>query len=108
MTEQEARKAINLKGGIEITGIGNRVAEFLEGLSVAQKALEKIQQYRALGTVEELKEAREKQASKKVIETDDKPYGGKCPCCGEVLYTSFMDTNYCHWCGNKLTALESE
>lgn len=52
--------------------------------------------------------ALEKQIPKKVIETGNKPYGGKCPCCGEILYTSFMNTNYCHWCGNKLTEMEGE
>lgn len=62
--------------------------------------------YQKIGKVEEIQEAMEKQIAKKVIETDDKPYGGKCPCCGEILHTSFMDTNYCHWCGNKLTGLE--
>ena len=54
-------------------------------------ALEEIQQYRTLGTVEELKEAREKQVAKKPIIWENKSYeapvpnddwGYECPCCG--------------------------
>lgn len=55
MTENEAINAIRLQGGIEITGRAKRVAEFFEGLDIAVKALEEVQEYRKLGTVEEIK-----------------------------------------------------
>lgn len=61
-----------------------------ENFAVTQ-ALEEIKLYRALGTVEELKEAREKQVAKKPIIWENKSYeapvpnddwGYECPCCG--------------------------
>ena len=66
MTENEAIKALRLDGGIEIDGRPKRISEFFEGLGIAVSALEEIQQYREIGTVEECREAREKQKPKKV------------------------------------------
>ena len=40
MTDREAIKALKLEGGLEISGKPKRVAEFLEGLSVAESALQ--------------------------------------------------------------------
>ena len=51
MTENEALK---LEGGLEITGRPIRVAQFFEGIDTAIKALEEVQQYRAIE--KELKE----------------------------------------------------
>ena len=48
MTENEAIEALKLEGGLEITGRPIRVAQFFEGIDVAIKALEEVQQYRAL------------------------------------------------------------
>lgn len=45
--------------------------------------LQENQQYRAIGTVEECQEARERQRAKKPIEYEDKYYA--CPNCGNVL-----------------------
>lgn len=61
MTENEAIEALRLSGGLEISGRPRRCAEFFEGLDIAIKALEEIQQYRAIGTVEECRKAMEKQ-----------------------------------------------
>ena len=52
-------------------------------IDIAVNALEEIQQYRAIGTVEECREARERQIAKKPIEYEDKYYG--CPICDNVL-----------------------
>lgn len=41
MTEQEAIKALELNGGLEINGNAIRVSRFFEGLDMAIKALEK-------------------------------------------------------------------
>ena len=41
MTAQEAIKALELNGGLEINGNAIRVARFFEGLDMAIKALEK-------------------------------------------------------------------
>lgn len=36
------------------------------------------------------------------IESEEHPYTGRCPACGLTLSTGFMDSNYCHWCGQAL------
>lgn len=61
MTEQEALEFLKLEGGIEITGNLGRIAKFFEALDMAISALKEIQQYRKIGTVEECREAVEKQ-----------------------------------------------
>ena len=71
-------------------------------LSVAYKIID---DYRKIGTVEELKEAREKQVAKKVIVEDD---GDSllCPSCGLELMGSINDPDhdpyYCFECGQAL------
>lgn len=75
----------------------------------AIKALEEIQQYREIGTVEECREAREKQIPKKCIEDscpDHTHY--KCPSCGKIQKTKYDDStfgcilNNCSNCGQAL------
>ena len=53
MTENETIEALKLEGGIEITGRPIRLAQFFEGIDSAIKALEEVQRYRQIGTVEE-------------------------------------------------------
>lgn len=64
------------------------------------EALVQVEQYRALGTVEELKEAREKQIPKKP-KSEQYFYGvlDRCPVCDVLLGHS---KNYCHNCGQAL------
>jgi len=76
-----------------------------DALQVAIKALEELQQYRTIGTVEECRAAVEKQTVKKVKSIsqvkDGDSYGGligRCPCCGDILEE---DTVYCD-CGQRL------
>ena len=52
MTENEAIEALKLEGGIEITGRPIRLAQFFEGIDSAIKALEEVQQYHKIGSVE--------------------------------------------------------
>lgn len=59
MTEKEAVKALRLEGGLELSGKLKRIIEFSEALEIAEKALEEIQQYRSVGTVEECRQALE-------------------------------------------------
>ena len=68
------------------------------------EALVQVEQYRALGTVEELKEAREKQISDKWIEC---PYADliMCPSCNAEFSTIDNCTEqfeYCPKCGKRL------
>lgn len=76
----------------------------------AIKALEEVQQYREIGTVEECREAVEKQRPKKPIPINYKKYADKienaefledsyfCPNCGTVLRSG----SCCNRCGQKL------
>ena len=76
---------------------------------VAITALKEIQQYRAIGTVEECREAVEKQKAEKIeYETNavfNNGFGhyrmGKCPIC-DSRYNSNDEINYCSKCGKKL------
>ena len=52
MTENEAIEALKLEGGIEITGRPIRLAQFFEGIDSAINALEEVQQYHKIGSVE--------------------------------------------------------
>ena len=75
----------------------------------AVKALKEIQQYREIGTVEECREAVEKQTPKKCVEDscpDHTHY--KCPSCGKIQKTKYNDStfgcilNNCSNCGQAL------
>ena len=78
--------------------------------TIAIQALEELEQYRALGTVEELKEAREKQIPKTpCIEGDGYcPEGNLvydtwiCPNCEEYYEIDYDDYDYCPKCGQAI------
>lgn len=69
------------------------------------KVIEELTEYRAIGTVEELKVLKEKNEPKKVA--DDISFF-KCPSCGSGEIEEFYETggsnkhNYCPKCGQKL------
>ena len=72
-------------------------------IEVAKKVLEEIQQYRAIGTVSEFRELKEKATAKKPkldgYYTDTELF--ECPSCGriqKILYQGF----HCKECGQKL------
>ena len=79
----------------------------LKRLSI--KALEEIQQYRAIGTVEECREAVEKQKAKELVYESDSVFSngfshyrmGKCPMC-DRYYNSTDEVNYCSKCGQAI------
>ena len=119
MTENEALEALKLEGGLEITGRPIRVAQFFEGIEVAIKALEEVQQYRAIGTPEECRAAMEKQTAKRALHQgcydkngewhewngiNGKPYE-LCPSCRANLCCETpldIKPKYCKNCGQKL------
>lgn len=99
MTEQEAeiKRVISYIRSCRSAGIDTTITIDKSRSHLILNALEELKQYRALGTVDELCEAKEKQEPYKPA-----PYQqhcGKCKC-GAV----FLDkkTNYCGNCGQKL------
>ena len=70
--------------------------DFMENLN------EEIQQYRAIGAIEEFKALKEKSVVKKPLKTVVGCY--KCPCCGATQMDTFFYSgySYCHNCGQKL------
>jgi hypothetical protein len=91
MTVQEAIKELQV-------GYLGDTEEIVQAKHMGIKALEELEQYRALGTVEELKEAREKQVAKK---PNVYPfYGGKCSVCNNVIPNKSV--KYCSKCGQAL------
>lgn len=68
-------------------------------LSVAIKALEEVQQYRAIGTVEECRSAMDKQTARKATTNHSwTHYHFFCPVCNMEV----NDMKYCPNCGQKL------
>ena len=103
MTEKEAIKVIKklVFCGMCTTGpCGDCERKLAKDMALS--ALEEIQQYRAIGTVEECREAREKREPKKIV-----PDGafGECPCCGEPFNSELIgeyEMRFCIWCGQAL------
>ena len=112
MTAQEAKANIeNLEKHFRNAKRGTALYEVLgvfvtlEDLCIAIESMEEVEQYRSLGTVEELKEALEKQVAKKAekIEPDannDIDVWVDCPCCGATKRVSKHHNQYYCWkCG---------
>lgn len=74
------------------------IGEYEKALEVIIQALEEIQQYRAIGTVEECRAAVEKQKPKKP--TEDVYYHKCCPNCGWVVYQDEFGGRYLPHCEN--------
>ena len=72
----------------------------LDAIRVAISSIDKIQQYRAIGTIEECRDAMEKQRGKKeVLESYCGFDSYECPVCGADVNCR---NKYCHRCGQKL------
>lgn len=92
---------------------GCRVAK---ATRVAIQALEEVQQYRAIGTPEELQAVMEKQIAKKpTYEGDGYAPDGTlvydtwiCPCCDKRYEVDYDDYDYCPSCGQKLDWSDEE
>lgn len=121
MTEQEAieriRYRIETASNIAGRGVDRKAFEDLE---MAIDALEELQQCRALGTVEELREAREKQVPKKakkmtydLLVADGWEYA--CPSCGCAIGENRQDDgsftqqdDFCPSCGQAIDWSDTE
>ena len=87
MTENEALEILNNES--------EDISKVQVALYVARKALEEIQQYRAIGTVEECRATVEKQIPKKPVYQGEHE---KCPTCGSFR----IFCSYCSECGQKI------
>lgn len=105
MTEQESfewkcYRAIDLIKRIKIEETHERYVDRHKAFDTAIKALEEIQQYRALGTLEELREAREKQVPKKLEIGNDN--GNPRKCCARCGCFVHPASRYCSKCGQAI------
>ena len=82
------------------------ITEYQEAKTVAVQAIEEIQQYRAIGTLEECRAAVEKQTAKKPDYEGDGYSDGHlvydtwiCPCCGKHYEVDYDDYDFCPECG---------
>lgn len=109
MKESEAIEWIKeLKGSEEILEF-YYAESFIKAFDMTIQALEEVQQYRAIGTPEELQAAMEKQIAKKPTYEGDGYSDGQlvydtwiCPCCGRSYELDNDDCDYCPNCGQNL------
>ena len=74
----------------------------LEALDMAIEALKEVQQYREIGTVEECREAVEKQKPKKPHRNYKKFSGLWCKCGWYLGQKQCLDIKYCPNCGQSI------
>nr|DAI07267.1 MAG TPA: DNA-directed RNA polymerase II subunit [Bacteriophage sp.] len=110
MTENEAIK--ELETSIDLAKMCTQNYERkneIQGYEMAIKSLEEVQQYRQIGTVEECREAVEKQTAKKPDYEGDGYSDGQlvydtwiCPCCGQHYEVDCDRYDYCPNCGQRI------
>lgn len=101
MTENEAIERI--KDHMEIHKLNEPRSIYITvALSMAISALKEIQQYRKIGTVEECREAVEKQKPKKPHRNYKKFSGLWCKCGWYLGQKQCLDIKYCPNCGQAI------
>lgn len=98
MTENEAIKGFNKMVGRRMrtkSGISEKQHELFQ---IAMDSLEEIQQYHSIGTVEECREAMERQRAKKPVK--DEYNHDCCPNCGWIVYKNEYGGRYLPYCEN--------
>ena len=84
---------------------------YMEALEIALSSMEKFQQYREIGTVEECRKAVEKQKVKKcVIDSCPDHTHYKCPSCGKIHLSRYKHgcpslgriPRFCEYCGQAI------
>lgn len=106
MTENEAKEILE-----EVKMLDDSMYQYnpsySESLDIAIKALQEIQQYRSIGTVEECREAMERQRAKeyKILKPCKSVNYYQCPVCDGLLH---INENYCGNCGQAISWKESE
>ena len=112
MTEQEAIAV--LKRDDDSMRKGYFCINDFIAIEVAIKALEEVEQYRAIGTLEECRAAVEKQKAKKPIIEYEQTHDcvteieWKCPVCGANYVELSPCGEWCRYCGTKLDWRDEE
>ena len=101
MTENEAIEALRLINTSRVHPFYSW-EEMAEVRDIAISALKEIQQYRATGTVEECREAVEKQKAKKPHRNYKKFSGLWCKCGWYLGQKQCLDIKYCPNCGQAI------
>lgn len=94
-------QVINILEGIYEEYVRDNDKDYMErntALTEAVKALTEIQYYRAIGTVEECREARERKRAEKPVK--DECNHDCCPNCGWVVYQEEWGGRYLPHCEN--------
>ena len=106
MTENEVKAIVR---EIIMNYAENGEEKYCEALDTAVKALEEVQQYRAIGTPEECRAAMEKQTAKQSYYEGDGYSDGElvydtwiCPSCGNHYEVDYDRYDYCPNCGQKI------
>lgn len=101
MTENEAIEMFEERLELDVI---EDVTEYAEALRTAISALEEIQNYREIGTVEECRNAIEKQKPKRPRDIEYDYSYFICPNCGEGIYATddFENHKYCLNCGQAI------
>ena len=97
MTENEARLILDVR-----ISRFDHAGDVNEALEIAKQALKEIQQYREIGTVEECREAVEKQKPKKPHRNYSKFHGLWCKCGWYLGEKQCLDIKYCPNCGQAI------
>lgn len=81
-----------------------------KAISVAVSAMQELQQYKQLGTLEEVREAVEKQKKKKPKGDLHSVPHYRCPNCNSTvkLYQNSKKDEICKWCGQRIEWSEVE
>ena len=101
MTENEAIEALRLINTSRVHPFYSW-EEMAEVRDIAISALKEIQQYREIGTVEECREAVEKQKAKKPHRNYKKFSGLWCKCGWYLGQKQCLDIKYCPNCGQAI------
>ena len=105
LSNQERYVGIKYVNGVEEAYV---TPYFEKALSAAISAMQELQEYRKLGTMEEVREAMERQQEKKATDIrGDKLKFCTCPLCGKRI-SNVEGGNYCQNCGQKLDWSEEE
>lgn len=109
MTESEAIEGLGiLNNGLNEAFVN--ADELSEALQMAIQALEEVQKYREIGSIEECRASREKQIPKNPTYDGDgyAPDGTFvwdewiCPCCGTRYEVDYDEYDFCPNCGKKI------